>query len=123
MLFKRDKDGLNGLDRAVQQAGVQLSRRKFLSSAVKWGAGLGLGVGVMGAPRTTLASECYTDVVEDTTGSCGSCSVQVTPGCDRPARKRTRKTRRCCNIQGGSVSSGPISTSTSCSTSDCPNVC
>jgi hypothetical protein len=59
MFFKRDKDGLNGMDRAVQQAGVQLSRRRFLSSAAKWGAGLGLGLGIgLASTRPAAASSC-----------------------------------------------------------------
>jgi hypothetical protein len=37
MFFKRDKGGLNGLDRAVQQAGVQISRRSFLKKSRGYG--------------------------------------------------------------------------------------
>jgi|GEM_PF-3014527 hypothetical protein len=70
MFFKRNKDGLNGLDLAIQQAGEQLSRRRFLSGAAKWGAGIGLGLGLAATPQMAQAQCSLTRWVYS--GCCGS---------------------------------------------------
>lgn len=97
MSHPTDDSELTGLDRVVQQAAQQLSRRGFLSGLAKWSAGLGLGVSLAALPKQVEASSCVlrdgcSSQFRTVDGPCGSC----TPQNNLPRFNRATQTRVYC---------------------------
>ena len=108
---------LNGLDRLTQAAALNLSRRGFLRKIPALGVGVSLG---LAGARTVQAGECWTEVFKDENARCGSCLVEVRPGCETSGRVVKTRSRECCKTDAGAaVCDSWPPWSTSCTTDGC----